>query len=149
MRNSLPSGSCSRTRRESLTPHGLISAITVRAKLVYQELWRLSLGWDYPVPPHICKAWSDYEEDLKGLIELWIPRRISRNSTAKVELHGFGDALEQALGGVIYLRVFEEYGLLSTLVSSKTKIVPLKQVSLPRLELEAALLTTKLIDRVK
>lgn len=129
-------------------PLGLISCITVRAKILYQELWRLSLGWDDKIPAHVSQLWYQYEENLKLLSGLPIPRRIISDNATKVELHGFADSSERALGGICYLRSLTAGGVEVHLVTSKTKVAPLKQVSIPRLELEAALLTAKLVVRV-
>ncbi|KMQ92413.1 pao retrotransposon peptidase superfamily [Lasius niger] len=62
-----------------------------------------------------------------------------------VEIHGFTDASERAYAAVMYLRVIESTGSPSvSLVVARAKVALLKQVSLPRLELCAAVLLAKL-----
>lgn len=71
----------------------------------------------------------------------------SHSETLFTEIHAFSDASEKALGAVGYLKTkaFDETPAQLVLISAKTKVVPLKKVSIPRLELYAALLPTRLV----
>lgn len=67
----------------------------------------------------------------------------------KKELHGFSDASKTAYAAVIYLRVEDHQGNIHiSLVTSKTKVAPIRQVSIPRLELCGAVLLAKLMAEV-
>lgn len=67
-----------------------------------------------------------------------------------MELHGFSDASQLAMAAAIYLKVTTADGNSTvTLVCSKTKVAPLKKITIPRLELTAALLLTRQINNVK
>ena len=67
-----------------------------------------------------------------------------------VELHGFSDASEEAYAGVVYIRLINSSGRVhTTLVMSKTRVAPVKRLSIPRLELCGAQLLTKLLCHVK
>ena len=67
-----------------------------------------------------------------------------------MELHGFSDASEAAYAEVIYLHMTDTAGLVHVaLVTSKTKVVPIKQLSIPRLELCGAHLLADLLNHVK
>ena len=53
-----------------------------------------------------------------------------------IELHGFSDASEHAYAGIVYLRVFDSDGNVHvSLVMSKTKVAPIKCLTIPCLEL--------------
>lgn len=64
----------------------------------------------------------------------------------KVQLHGFSDASEQAYGAWIYIVCKSSSGEMScALMCSKSRVAPLKILSLPRLELCRALLLARLM----
>ena len=63
------------------------------------------------------------------------------------ELHGFSDASEIAYAAVIYMRITDSQGRITTsLITSKTKVSPIQRQTIPRLELCGALLLAKLLD---
>ncbi|XP_041675511.1 uncharacterized protein LOC121530454 [Drosophila eugracilis] len=66
-----------------------------------------------------------------------------------MELHGFADASSQAYAAVVYSRVEVNNGYAVSLIMTKTRVAPIKPVFIPRLELNAAHLLSKLISLVK
>ena len=67
-------------------------------------------------------------------------------SKSIVELHGFGDASPKAYGAAVYIRIIDSVGQVSSkLVMSKSRVAPIKEVSLPRLELLAAVVNARLL----
>ena len=67
-----------------------------------------------------------------------------------MELHGFYDASKDAYTAVVYLRITYESGHPSlSLIAVKTKVSPLKQQSIPRLELCGAHLFSKVLTSVR
>ncbi|GFX27320.1 integrase catalytic domain-containing protein [Trichonephila clavipes] len=70
--------------------------------------------------------------------------------TESIELHAFSDASEKAYGSSIYLKSISALGEVKVcLVTSKSRVSPLKQISIPRLELCGAVLAAKLMKKVK
>ena len=67
-----------------------------------------------------------------------------------MEIHGFSDASEAAYAAVVYLRITDETEIAQTsLVMSKTKVAPIKRLTIPRLELCGAYLLARLMHYVK
>ena len=80
-----------------------------------------------------------------------IPQRFGTSVTSKsmVELPGFGDTSPKAYGAAVYIRVIDSVGQVSSkLVTSKSRVAPIKEVSLPRLELLAAVVNARLLKFV-
>nr|CAI5836205.1 unnamed protein product [Callosobruchus analis] len=130
-------------------PLGLIGPVVITGKLIIQELWKLKISWDDAVPPEIKQRWITFERDLECLNNLRIPRRSLITNNTLIELHGFCDATERAYGACIYIRSFSaSVGYSSNIFCAKTRVAPLKLVSLPRLELCGAVLLANLAKRV-
>ncbi|XP_064633645.1 uncharacterized protein LOC135491604 [Lineus longissimus] len=131
---------------------GMLSPYVIRAKLLFQELWQKGLGWDDTLDETTAQKWRIWKGELKELDQLEIPRclPLGLGEISSIELHGFGDASEKAYGAAVYIRVVDQNGYTAArLVMSKSKVAPVKKVSLPRLELLAAVVNTRLVKFVK
>ncbi|CAG7720615.1 unnamed protein product [Allacma fusca] len=64
------------------------------------------------------------------------------------QLHIFGDASEKAFAVVAYLRISWKNVIHVTFLMAKSKVTPLKPVSIPRLELQAALLGCRMAKTI-
>lgn len=128
-------------------PLGWLSPISIRAKILFQATWLLRLDWDEPLPDADAKQWKEFQADLPSLEQIRVPRWLTGDARhGRCEIHGFADASERAYAAVVYLRTCNEKGQVEVrLVAAKTKVAPLKQVTLPRLELCAATLLTRLV----
>ena len=81
-----------------------------------------------------------------------LPRRLCSHSPRdeQVELHVVEDVSEKGFGVVCHARyVFPDGRIEVAFVMSKTRVAPLRQLSIPRVELQAALLAVRLADTVK
>ncbi|XP_069361895.1 uncharacterized protein [Maniola hyperantus] len=126
-------------------PLGLVSPCIVEAKIIMQQLWINKCGWDDSVPTHIRQAWFEFANSLPQLNTIHIPRCVTSNSPIDMQLHIFTDASEKAYGACIYIRCLDNDGTVTThLLASKSKVAPIKTISIPRLELSSALLGTRL-----
>ena len=115
-----------------------------------QDLWKAKLGWDETVPQHIFTTWTDYVEQLPLLNEFRISRKVLTTNPVNIQLHGFSDASEKAYGACLYLRSVDNQGkILCSLVCAKSRVAPLKSLSVPRLELCAAVLLVRLYRGTK
>uniref|UniRef100_A0A182YRW0 DUF1758 domain-containing protein n=1 Tax=Anopheles stephensi TaxID=30069 RepID=A0A182YRW0_ANOST len=126
-------------------PLGLISPVIVQAKILLQELWAHNLSWDEELPRHLNSKWEGFCEGLPYLTHLRIPRFALTPNHCYIELHCFADASEAAYGACAYMRSQSKDGTTQiTLLASKSRVAPLKPLTIPRLELCAALLAARL-----
>ncbi|XP_044312576.1 uncharacterized protein LOC123037144 [Drosophila rhopaloa] len=129
-------------------PLGLLAPIVIQFKILFQKLWLLNLDWDDPLPTKLADNWLKWRADLDNLQTFQLPRFVA-NDPDNIELHGFSDASTKAYAAVVYSRVTSDDGSISvSIVAAKTRVAPLKQQSLPRLELCAALLLSQLIRSI-
>lgn len=129
-------------------PLGWLSPTTIVAKQLIQQLWIMGIDWDASLPISICDKWQNYKSQLPQLRDVVIPRLINTRS-CHVDLLGFCDASEKSYAAVVYIRSQHQSAVpVISLVTAKTKVSPVKQISLPRLELCSALLLSLLIDKV-
>ncbi|KAF0716103.1 DUF1758 domain-containing protein, partial [Aphis craccivora] len=127
-------------------PLGLISPVINKFKIIMQQLWKLNMSWDAVLPSTIENEWRDNHLKLSDLNLLVINRSlIGDGQIADIQLHGFSDASATAYGACLYLRVLNTNGkCITNLICSKSRVAPLKTVSIPRLELLAAVLLARL-----
>ena len=132
-------------------PLGLVSPVSTIAKSFFQELCVDKIGWDEELPSEKRDKWERWEKDLKQVKSISVPRGIHpyNEETGKYSLHGFGDASAKAYCAVIYLVCETGSGIYSRLVCSKTRIAPLKGLSIPRLELMSARILANLMENVR
>ena len=132
-------------------PLGLIGPVIMKAKIILQQLWSLKLGWDESVPLSIHSAWTTFLAELHNLKNIKIPRKtISDSLVISAELHGFSDASQQGYGAAVYLRVLNEFGAYEIkLMCARSRVAPLKTMTIPRLELCGALLLAQLMSKVR
>jgi len=104
-----------------------------------QKLWKLQLAWDDPLPSELQYEWTTFTKQLTLINELRIPRQVCCSSPRRIEIHGFADASEQAYGGCVYIRSTDETSMISVhLLCAKSRVAPLKPLTIPKLELSAA-----------
>ena len=131
-------------------PFGLISPFILRGKCIMQELWRRGIEWDEVIPEDVQVSWIQWLSEVEQLSQLKIPRHhISFSSSNSAELHMFSDASEKAFSAVAYLRYEIDNDIKCSFLASKTRVAPLKpMLSIPRLELQAAILSVRLWDLI-
>lgn len=130
-------------------PLGFLAPVTITAKIFIQELWSLKLGWDDSLPLNASRKWISFIEHLQEIPKLEFPRWIGLKSDNVVEIHGFCDASQRAICAVVFIRSTSQKGNVNThLLCSKTKVAPLKKMTIPRLELSGAVLVTKLVSNI-
>ena len=104
------------------------------------------------MPPSIQETWFQWRSELHLLAEKYIPRCYFGKSSniTSIELHGFCDASELAYAAMVYLRLPTNHDEIQiSLVASKTKVAPIKRLTIPRLELCGAHLLAQLLHHVR
>ncbi|XP_055633093.1 uncharacterized protein LOC129773505 [Toxorhynchites rutilus septentrionalis] len=136
-------------------PLGLVGPVVVTAKIFMQILWSLReengkvYDWDCELPADIKNQWNTFYMQLDRLNEFRIERQVLLPDATSIEMHIFSDASEHAYGACVYLRTANSLGEIKVaLLTSRSKVSPLKQLSIPRLELCAALIAAELHQKV-
>lgn len=129
---------------------GWFSPTIVTVKILLQHVWEEKVDWDDPVPLPIREIWLRWRSELEVLISKHIPRcYFPKNCHIEsIEIHGFCDASEYT--AVVYFRMTDTQGNVHiSIVLSKTKVAPIKRLTIPRLELCGAQLLAHLLHHVK
>ena len=133
-------------------PIGFISPVTIRLKILLQEACSLKLEWDTSLPKSLNNVYLALLKDLENVVNVTLPRCYFDGAQGDKELyslHAFCDASIKAYCAVIYLVRKTDVGYKSSFVASKSRVVPLKKLTIPRLELIAALILARLLTTIK
>ena len=131
-------------------PLGLVSPFIVQAKIMLQELWNQGYDWDEEVQDKVANRIQLWFLQLSSLANISIPSCLQDQQPAKSkEVVTFADASQQAYGASSYLRCgYEDGTVTSRLIASKSKVAPLTPITVPRLELMAAIVGLRLTQSV-
>ena len=134
-------------------PFGFVSPFVLPAKAVLQDLCRRGLSWDEAIPEESLKCWKEWLFELPRLEEFSIDRCLKPYGFGKVctcQLHHFSDASQIGYGAVTYLRLVDEGGQVHcAFLMAKSRLAPLKSISIPRLELSAATVSVRLDKMIR
>ena len=122
-------------------PLGLIAPVLLQGKQILQSMCTKGSGWDDPPPEGLRPRWETWKADLSSLKELQIARCYlppDLYPPVRTELHHFSDASTKGYGMCSYLRFETANGSVHcSLVVGKSRVTPIKVVTVPRLELSA------------
>ncbi|XP_055714396.1 uncharacterized protein LOC129808634 [Phlebotomus papatasi] len=142
-------------------PIGLVGPVIIEAKMLLQHLHSIKPknpdkksvknSWDAPLPAEFLLRWKKFVEAFQEVRHISIPRWISTISNpTRVDLHIFCDASAKAYGAVIYYVSRDSCGnVCSRILMAKSRVAPLKEITIPRLELCGALLSAEMMHKVK
>ncbi|XP_023159208.1 uncharacterized protein LOC111591763 [Ceratitis capitata] len=146
------------TKRELLNvimsifdPLGFLCNFVVGAKVIMRDVWEHNIHWDEPLPSDINDAWERWRNQLTAVVKYTIPRFYFLKGMPKIlQLHVFVDASEVAFAAVAYWRSESFSGEIDvSLISAKSKCAPIKPLTVPRLELQAAILGSRLMNNIR
>ncbi len=123
-------------------PLGFLAPVILPAKILMQQLCKERLTWDDDIPEQFAKRWKAWLQELHQLSEFNVARCIKPvdfGFTTTAQLHHFSDASEMGYGVVSYLRLVNADGLAHcAFMMGKSHVAPVKQTTIPRMELTAA-----------
>ena len=127
---------------------GWCSPAMIVPKVLLQRLWKERIGWDEMVSPAISNVWEKWNKEIGEFQSYSIQRSYfpKEANITSLQLHGFTDASEMAYAGVVYVRGIDMKEVAHVgLVIAKTKVAPIKRMTIPRLELCGALIVPRLL----
>ena len=125
-------------------PLSLYSPVTVKSRLFLRQTWISQLGWDDFLPEELNFQCLKHFRDLEKLKQISFERKAFSTDCDNLTLNVFCDASSSCYGFVIYVKSDSENSLLFT----KTKIAPLKERTLPSLELLSVFLAFKHLPQI-
>lgn len=131
---------------------GLIAHFIIRGRMIIQKVWREQLGWDEPISDDIQQLWKQWLEKFDEISVLEIPRHYGyfSNDVDDVQIHLFSDASAEAYAACAYLRFkFTDGSVKTILVFAKTRVAPLKHTTIPKMELNGAVIASRIYTMVK
>ncbi|XP_062534396.1 uncharacterized protein LOC134203562 [Armigeres subalbatus] len=141
-----------RTIMKLYDPLGFIAHFVVHGKILMQEIWRSGTNWDEPIAEHIQELWNRWIQLYECIGEVQVPRSFfgdfQPQKVDEIEIHVFTDASVAACACVVYLRMSHQGKGWCSLVAAKTKVAPLRTLSIPRLELQAAMMGSRLLQSI-
>ena len=133
-------------------PIGLVAPYTIKARLMLKELWRLhGQQWDEALSEELTEELLHWSKALPELSTLELQRCYFSEPVESLELHVFGDSSKEVFGAVAFLRSRQKSdgSMQLAFVIGEGRVAPMKSLTIPKLELQAALLASRLKRHVE
>ena len=154
----LLSGQKKPTKREFLSvimsifdPLGFLAPFTIQSRILMQKIWQSEISWDESLRDTEFENWKRWLCELKTIETCKVPRcyQIRGYQIKFIELHTFSDASSKAYAAVAYWRfILSNNKIHTSFIMSKSRVSPIKPVTIPRLELQAAVLAVRVAKLV-
>ena len=132
-------------------PMGFLAPLLLPVKLILKDPCKEKKGWDEEIPEKPRRTWKKWLTDLDKLSELSVNRCFKPTAfgpTKAAQIHHFSDASQDGYGVVSYLLSKNDQGEKHvSFLMGKSRVAPLKQITIPRMELTAAMIAVKM-DRM-
>ena len=129
-------------------PAGWLAPCIVSVKMLMQKLWLEKIDWDVELPVHLSQEWHNFLHDFPNIEKIRIPRWINYSPSCQIQFHIFCDASERAYAATIYTRISVDNVISCHLLTAKSRVAPVKTISLPRLELCGAVLAAEMSESI-
>ena len=133
-------------------PLGITAPLIIRLRCIMQLAWSTGQQWDKLIPEDQLAEFHQWTEEIDHLDNIQLPRQLHnyRSQPKHHELHVFSDASEKAFAAVAYLRTTHDDSHVSiTFLIGKARVAPMKRLTIPNLELQAATLGSRLATYIK
>ena len=131
-------------------PIGYATAFLIKAKIGLQTLWKRGISWDEDLPSELLEKWKTLFEEMVQLNGVSFERCLTPpDAVGQPILCVFSDASEEAFGACAYARwqlSSGEFGV--RFIAAKSRVAPLKRLTIPRLELQGAVLASRLGKKI-
>ena len=134
-------------------PLGAVSPVILNGKQILQALCRQNVIWDDPIPTDILPLWEKWRTELPLIEKLKFPRCLKPSEfgdPVKTEIHSFSDASDNGIGQISYVRMINQRNKVHvSFLMAKSRVAPIKPISIPRLELTAAVVSVNVTRMLK
>lgn len=117
------------------------SPFTLTGKRILQAMCQGNIGQNDSLPAERLIEWQTWIKDLRNLDFIKVPRWLVQSNFGKATsfvLHHLSNASTNGFGQCTYLRAVNGWKVHCAIVIAKAREVPLKVVTIPRLEFTAA-----------
>ncbi len=126
----------------------MAAPILLPGKRILQDLCKEKIDWDDDIPEEYRARWEKWRTELPALEQFVLARCIKPadfGTPVKQQIHSFSDASSTGYGQVSYIRQVNDKGdIHCAFLMGKSRLAPLKSITIPRLELTAALVSAKI-----
>uniref|UniRef100_A0A914W323 Peptidase aspartic putative domain-containing protein n=1 Tax=Plectus sambesii TaxID=2011161 RepID=A0A914W323_9BILA len=130
-------------------PLGLLAPAVLPAKQFFQELWMKEYSWDQRLSEEDEKRWKRLTLTLADRT-IQLPRRLFKQiQEGELEIHTFVDASAIAYAAAVYVKQKTKKEGMVALVYTKSRLCPIKKMTIPRLELMAATIGARMTKFVR
>ena len=130
-----------------------MSPSTIRFKIVLQELWKLGKKWDEKFSLQVIKPLQKNLDLYFSSPEVTLNRTLNKSChspESENEIHIFVDTSAVAVAAVAYLKTVPNLAIdfETCYLIGKCKVAPIKQISIPKFDLEAAVIGVRLLSTI-
>ncbi|GFV02551.1 uncharacterized protein TNCV_5017191 [Trichonephila clavipes] len=120
---------------KSFRSHWNVGAVYIAPKITIAGNMENEKAWDQELPQNIVNKFMKWFNEIQILKDVTVPRCMKIDIFT--ELHVFVDASKGSYAGCVFARSIVDSRVSIILVRAKSRVAPLKLLSIPRLELMA------------
>ena len=131
---------------------GFLTPFTIQSRVLMQQIWSSGINWDEQLRENEFLNWKRWLRELEKIKSCRIERcyQLQNSQQAEAELHIFCDASSKAYATVAYWRfVLPNNKFHVSIIMAKSRVAPLKVLTIPRLELQAVVLASRMAKVIR